>query len=100
MTDRPPHPAPPRAAARADRARWLRDQIEALPPFDAGDPLGWNRRFREAEAALLRRIAQLTDRPRVIDTGLAARVTMLGLTATSTGGATAALRNWITRATT
>lgn len=91
-------------ARRARRAEWLRKRLDALPRPYQGDTFDERVAARAAYmaqlAALKAEIEALHDRPRLTDTGTQARVTMLGLTSTSTGGLAAALRNWITRATT
>ncbi len=90
--------------SRAARAVWLRDQLAALPPPHIGDTTAERIANRQAYGAALARlgaaIEALPDRPRLRDTGGVCRVAMLGLTASSTGGMVAALRNWIARATT
>lgn len=92
------------AIMRARRAEWLRQRLDALPLAYVGamleERIANRRAYDQALADLRADIAAMQDRPRLTDTGTQARVTMLGLTSTSTGGLAAALRNWITRATT
>lgn len=89
------------AAVRRARVAWLREELARLPtPYhgDTADDRIANRRRHEAalDDLTVRLMAQ-DDAPRLRSTWQGARVEMLGITTTSTGGMAAALRNWITR---
>ena len=103
MTAPARHPGSLNTASRAERAAWIREQLATLPrPAGISWPDHGAARltYRDALDRLRQTIEACTDRPQLIDTGTVTRVSMLGLTATSTAGLEAALRNWITRATT
>lgn len=80
------------------RAMYLRRELDALPRIEGPDYMASRARHRAAVEALHIRLAALPDQPRIRDAWNGARVTMLGITATSTSGLHQALHNWCTRA--
>lgn len=59
MAKRPIHPMPDDVAA-ALKARGVRDDYDARPPYQRNDYLGWISRARE-DATRAKRIRQMTD---------------------------------------
>lgn len=90
--------------ALAERATWIRDQLDSLPaitnvtPAAGSDWIAARTRRAQALDALADRLRGLPDRPVLTEDGRGARVRMLGITSTSTEGLAGALRSWLTRA--
>lgn len=91
----------PNAEKLAERAGWLREQLDNLPSINVASADWIQARTQHALALreLSKTLAAMPDLPFIGDScGATTRVRMLGITTTSTMGLEGALRNWLARA--